>query len=86
MNTGSPRKNGNSFALTDAFIKAAGTQGSSVVRFDTVVFSMPAVLTFFSTRTPTPVFFKGLRQTEQIFPIFLAFKFFPNAEGCGIMP
>ncbi len=33
--TGSPRKNGNSFAMTDAFIKAAEKKGHSVIRFDT---------------------------------------------------
>ena len=33
--TGSPRKNGNSFAMTDAFIKAAEAKGHNVVRFDT---------------------------------------------------
>lgn len=32
--TGSPRKNGNSFAMTDAFIKAAEQKGHSVTRFD----------------------------------------------------
>ncbi len=32
--TGSPRKNGNSFAMTDAFIKAAEEKGHHVVRFD----------------------------------------------------
>lgn len=32
--TGSPRKNGNSFAMTDAFIKAAEAKGHSVTRFD----------------------------------------------------
>lgn len=32
--TGSPRKNGNSFAMTDAFIKAAETNGHSITRFD----------------------------------------------------
>ena len=32
--TGSPRKNGNSFAMTDAFIKAAEATGHSVTRFD----------------------------------------------------
>ena len=32
--TGSPRKNGNSFAMTDAFIKAAEAKGYSVERFD----------------------------------------------------
>ena len=32
--TGSPRKNGNSFAMTDAFIKAAKEKGHSVTRFD----------------------------------------------------
>ena len=32
--TGSPRKNGNSFAMTDAFIKAAGAKGHTVTRFD----------------------------------------------------
>ena len=32
--TGSPRKNGNSFAMTDAFIKAAEEKGHTVTRFD----------------------------------------------------
>ena len=32
--TGSPRKNGNSFAMTDAFIRAAETRGHQITRFD----------------------------------------------------
>lgn len=32
--TGSPRKNGNSFAMTDAFIRAAEAKGHRVTRFD----------------------------------------------------
>ena len=32
--TGSPRKNGNSFAMTEAFIKAAQAKGHTVARFD----------------------------------------------------
>ena len=32
--TGSPRKNGNSFALTDAFVEAAKKKGHEVVRYD----------------------------------------------------
>ena len=32
--TGSPRKDGNSFAMTEAFIKAAEAKGHSVKRFD----------------------------------------------------
>ena len=32
--TGSPRKNGNSFAMTDAFIQAAEAKGHTVARFD----------------------------------------------------
>lgn len=32
--TGSPRKNGNSFAMTDAFIAAAERMGHTVTRFD----------------------------------------------------
>ena len=32
--TGSPRKNGNSFAMTDTFIKAAEAKGYVVTRFD----------------------------------------------------
>jgi len=32
--TGSPRKNGNSFAMTDAFIKAAEAKGHTATRFD----------------------------------------------------
>ena len=33
--TGSPRKKGNSFAMTDAFVKAAEAKGHTVTRFDT---------------------------------------------------
>ena len=33
--TGSPRKQGNSFAMTEAFIRAAEAKGHSVTRFDT---------------------------------------------------
>ena len=32
--TGSPRKNGNSFAMTDAFIKTAEAKGHTITRFD----------------------------------------------------
>lgn len=32
--TGSPRKNGNSFAMTEAFIKSAEAKGHVVTRFD----------------------------------------------------
>ena len=32
--TGSPRKNGNSFAMTDAFIRGAEEKGHQVTRFD----------------------------------------------------
>ncbi len=32
--TGSPRKNGNSFAMTDAFIRAAEQRGNTIQRFD----------------------------------------------------
>ena len=32
--TGSPRKDGNSFAMTDAFVKAAEAKGHTVTRFD----------------------------------------------------
>ncbi len=32
--TGSSRKDGNSFAMTEAFIKAAEAKGHTVVRFD----------------------------------------------------
>lgn len=32
--TGSPRKDGNSFAMTDAFIKASQEKGNTVTRFD----------------------------------------------------
>ena len=32
--TGSPRKNGNSFAMTDAFIEAVEKNGHTVTRFD----------------------------------------------------
>ncbi|MDE6189262.1 MAG: flavodoxin family protein, partial [Clostridia bacterium] len=32
--TGSPRKRGNSFAMTNAFIKAAQDKGHTITRFD----------------------------------------------------
>lgn len=32
--TGSPRKNGNSFAMTDAFVEAAKESGHTVTRYD----------------------------------------------------
>ena len=32
--TGSPRKGGNSFAMTEAFIRAAEEKGHTVTRFD----------------------------------------------------
>lgn len=32
--TGSPRKKGNSFAMTEAFIQAAEAKGHTVTRFD----------------------------------------------------
>lgn len=35
--TGSPRKNGNSFAMTESFIKAAQEKGHSVTRFDSAM-------------------------------------------------
>lgn len=51
--TGSPRKNGNSFAMTDAFIKAAEEKGHTVTRFDAAmkkVGGCHACETCFSTR------------------------------------
>jgi len=38
--TGSPRKNGNSFAMTDAFIRAAEEKGHTVTRFDAAMKSV----------------------------------------------
>ncbi len=38
--TASPRKNGNSFAMTDAFIKAAESKGHTVTRFDAAVMNL----------------------------------------------
>ena len=38
--TGSPRKNGNSFAMTDAFIKTAESKGHTVTRFDAAVMNL----------------------------------------------
>lgn len=35
--TGSPRKKGNSFAMTDAFVQAAQAKGHTVTRFDTAM-------------------------------------------------
>lgn len=38
--TGSPRKNGNSFAMTDSFIKAAESKGYEVTRFDAAMMNI----------------------------------------------
>jgi multimeric flavodoxin WrbA len=38
--TGSPRRNGNSFAMTDAFIQAAKANGHEVTRFDAAMKSV----------------------------------------------
>lgn len=38
--TGSPRKKGNSFAMTEAFIKAAEAKGHTVTRFDTAMMNI----------------------------------------------
>ena len=38
--TGSPRKGGNTFAMTDAFIKAAEAKGHEVVRFDAAMMKL----------------------------------------------
>ncbi len=38
--TGSPRKKGNSFAMTEAFIKAAEAKGHTVTRFDAAMMNI----------------------------------------------
>lgn len=38
--TGSPRKNGNSFAMTDSFIAAAQAEGHTVTRFDAAMLNV----------------------------------------------
>ena len=38
--TGSPRKNGNSFAMTQAFIEAAQAKGHTVTRFDAAMMNI----------------------------------------------
>ena len=38
--TGSPRKNGNSFAMTDSFIRAAEAKGHTVTRFDAAMMNI----------------------------------------------
>lgn len=38
--TGSPRKNGNSFAMTESFIKAAEEKGHTVTRFDAAMMNV----------------------------------------------
>ncbi len=38
--TGSPRKNGNSFAMTESFIKAAEAKGHTVTRFDAAMMNI----------------------------------------------
>ena len=53
--TGSPRKNGNSFAMTDAFIQTAEAKGHTVKRFDTAMMKVDgcrACETCFQTGKP----------------------------------
>lgn len=38
--TGSPRRNGNTFAMAEAFAKAAGAAGHEVVRFDAAMMNI----------------------------------------------
>lgn len=50
--TGSPRKNGNTFAMVDAFIKAAEAKGHEIVRFDAAMMKIGgchACMTCFKT-------------------------------------
>lgn len=50
--TGSPRKNGNTFAMVDAFIKAAESLGHEVTRFDAAMMKIGgchACMTCFKT-------------------------------------
>lgn len=50
--TGSPRKHGNTFAMVDAFIKAAEAKGHEVVRFDAAMMKIGgchACMTCFKT-------------------------------------
>ena len=50
--TGSPRKNGNTFAMVDSFIKAAESKGHEVVRFDAAMMKIGgchACMTCFKT-------------------------------------
>lgn len=42
--TGSPRKNGNSFAMTDAFIKACEEKEYEVTRFDTALIQIKSCI------------------------------------------
>lgn len=50
--TGSPRKNGNTFAMTEAFINAAKAKGHDVIRFDSAMMKIGgchACMTCFKT-------------------------------------
>lgn len=38
--TGSPRKNGNSFVMTDAFIRAEEQKGHTITRFDAALMNV----------------------------------------------
>lgn len=42
--TGSPRKKGNSFAMTEAFIKAAEKRGHTITRFDVAMMNVGDVV------------------------------------------
>lgn len=53
--TGSPRKNGNSFAMTDSFIRAAEAKGHEIARYDAAFMNVGgcrACETCFSTGKP----------------------------------
>lgn len=42
--TGSPRKKGNSFAMTEAFVKAAEQCGHTIRRFDAAFLKLAVVM------------------------------------------
>lgn len=53
--TGSPRRNGNTFAMVESFIKAAKAKGHEVVRFDAAMMNIGgchACMTCFKTGKP----------------------------------
>lgn len=67
--TGSPRKNGNSFAMTESFIKATEQHGDTIQRFDAAMLKIGgchACIDHCGQQPHTPTIFIGTDQSTQV--------------------